>query len=137
MKHLSSGYASFNYEEAGEREASLVKVEIVVNNESCDPLSFISHTDKAVASGRKLALKLKDVLQKQNFEIVIQAKIGGKVRKTAKYNEIKRTHVITINLLKVDSAAMVLVYSSLLLFAFTDNIEHNGPYCSTYNSLHL
>ena len=79
VKHSSSGYASLNYEEAGYKKADLVKVEIVVNNESCDALSFIGHSSKAIVSGRKLAIKLKEVLQRQQFEIIIQAKIGAKV----------------------------------------------------------
>lgn len=79
VKHNSAGYASFNYEEAGYTEADLVKVEIVVNGDPCDPLSFVCHTDKAVASGRRLALKLKEVLSRQLFEIIIQARINLKV----------------------------------------------------------
>ena len=76
VKHHSSGYASFNYDDAGYRPANLVKVEILVNGEACEPLSFISHVDKAEAAGRKMAIKLKDVLSRQLFEIVIQAKVG-------------------------------------------------------------
>ena len=79
VKHNSSGYASFNYEEAGYLQADLVKVEIVVNGEVCEPLSFIVHSDKAVENGRKTAQKLKDVLARQQFEIIVQARIGLKV----------------------------------------------------------
>lgn len=56
-----------------------MRVEMCVNGEPCDPLSFVSHTSKAETAGRKLALKLKEVLSRQQFEIVLQAKIGGKV----------------------------------------------------------
>lgn len=79
VKNGSSGYASFNYEEAGYRAADLVKVEIAVNNESCDPLSFVCHSSKATAAGRKIATKLKDVIARQQFEIILQAKVGGKI----------------------------------------------------------
>ena len=79
VKHHSSGYASFNYEEAGFRDSNLVKVEIAVNGETCDALSFICHTSKAVDSGRKLAIRLKGVLSRQQFEIALQVKIGAKV----------------------------------------------------------
>jgi GTP-binding protein LepA len=79
VKNGSSGYASFNYEEAGYRPADLVKVEIAVNNDICDPLSFVSHASKAAAAGRKIAAKLKDVIARQQFEIVLQAKVGNKV----------------------------------------------------------
>jgi GTP-binding protein LepA len=79
VKHGSAGYASFNYEEAEYAAADLVKVEIAVNGEPCDPLSFVCHRDKAEASGRRLALKLKDVVARQQFEIILQARIGAKV----------------------------------------------------------
>jgi GTP-binding protein LepA len=79
IKHNSSGYASFNYEDAGNTIADLVMCEIAVNGEACDALSFISHTTKATINGRKLAIKLKDILDRQQFEIVIQARIGLKV----------------------------------------------------------
>ena len=79
VKNGSSGYASFNYEEAGYREADLVKVEIAVNNEVCDPLSFVCHSSKAAPSGRKIAAKLKEVLARQQFEIILQARVGAKV----------------------------------------------------------
>jgi GTP-binding protein LepA len=81
VKHCSAGYASFNYEEDGFSAENLVKVEIAVNGEPCDPLSFVCHSEKAQASGRRLANKLKEVLSRQQFEIVIQAKIGSKVTK--------------------------------------------------------
>lgn len=79
VKHLSSGYASFNYEDAGHQEADLIKVEIAVNGEACAPLSFIVHSDKAVSAGRKMANKLKEVLSRQQFEIVLQARVGSKI----------------------------------------------------------
>jgi GTP-binding protein LepA len=79
VKHSSSGYATFNYEEGGYRASDLIKVEIAVNGEPCDPLSFVTHTDKATTHGRKLIAKLKEVLDRQQFEIVLQARIGSKV----------------------------------------------------------
>ncbi len=79
VKNASAGYASFNYEESGYKEANLVKVEIAVNNEVCDPLSFVCHSSQAASKGRAAAAKLKEVLSRQNFEIVLQAKIGAKV----------------------------------------------------------
>lgn len=79
IKHSSAGYASFNYETAGYQAADLVKVEIAVNGEACEPLSFVAHRAKAVDAGRKMAIKLKEVLTRQQFEIVIQARVGSKV----------------------------------------------------------
>jgi elongation factor 4 len=79
VKNASSGYASFNYEEAGYIQSDLCKVEIAVNGDPCDPLSFVCHTENAQTAGRKMASKLKDVIQRQNFEIILQAKVGGKI----------------------------------------------------------
>jgi GTP-binding protein LepA len=55
------------------------KVEIAINGDVCDPLSFVAHADKAANSGKKMALKLREVLSRQQFEIILQAKIGAKV----------------------------------------------------------
>ena len=55
VKNLSSGYASFNYEDIGFQAADLVKVEIAINGEACDPLSIITHSSKAAAQGRAIA----------------------------------------------------------------------------------
>ena len=58
---------------------NFIKVEISVNGEVCDPLSFVSHSSKAVSAGRNMTVKLKEVLSRQQFEIILQAKIGQKV----------------------------------------------------------
>lgn len=79
VKNSSSGYASFDYEEAGYSKASLVKVDIVVNGEVCEPLSFVCHQDNAQDVGRKMAIKLKEVIERQQFEIIIQARVNTKV----------------------------------------------------------
>jgi GTP-binding protein LepA len=95
VKHCSAGYASFNYEEAGFKEANLVKVEIAVNGEECDPLSFVCHKEKAASSGRKMAQKLKEVLSRQQFEIVIQARVGTKIlarERIAPYRKVRIDH---------------------------------------------
>ena len=78
ISNQSSGYASFNYEPIEHRLADLVKVEITINGDSCDPLSFISHSSKAISSGRNMAIKLKEVISRQQFEINIQARINKK-----------------------------------------------------------
>jgi GTP-binding protein LepA len=80
ISNLSSGYASFDYQDHGVKKSDLIKVEIAINGDTCDPLSFISDATKAVASGRVLVLKLKEVITRQQFEINIQAKINSKVR---------------------------------------------------------
>ena len=79
IMHKCSGYASFNYEPCGYQKSDLVKVEIAVNGIPCDPLSIITHSTKAEAQGRKLLVRLKDNLDRQLFEIVLQAKIGAKI----------------------------------------------------------
>ena len=86
LKSRSKGYASLDYEINGYKKSALVTMEIPLNGEVCDALSLIIHRDKAYARGRAIAEKLKDVIPRQQFEIPIQAAIGGKViaRETVK-----------------------------------------------------
>lgn len=86
LKSRTKGYASFDYEMLGYRESDLVKLDILLNADIVDALSFIVHADKAYARGRRIAEKLKDAIPRQMFEIPIQACIGGKIiaRETVK-----------------------------------------------------
>ncbi len=86
LKSRTKGYASLDYELKGYKESSLVKLDIKMNNEVVDALSFIIHTEKAYTRGRRMAEKLKDTIPRQMFEIPIQACIGNKIiaRETVK-----------------------------------------------------
>ena len=79
MKSYSKGYASFEYDYIGLRESDLVKVDIMLNGEKIDALAMIVHRDSAYNKSRELTEKLKEVIPRQNFEIPVQAAIGGKI----------------------------------------------------------
>ena len=79
IKSISSGYASFDYEIIGYREGNLVKMGILVNTEPVDALSMIIYKDFAQSQGRLVCEKLKEIIPKHNFQIPIQAAIGGKI----------------------------------------------------------
>jgi GTP-binding protein LepA len=79
LKSTTSGYASMSYEMLEYRAENLVKVDILLNTKPVDTLSVIVHRSEAAKMGQKIASKLKELLPRQNFKIVIQAAIGGKV----------------------------------------------------------
>ena len=79
LKSISKGYASFDYHVMGYRPAKLVKLDILLNGDPADALSSLIHEDHAYDFGRKICLKLKDLIPRQQFDIAIQAAIGAKI----------------------------------------------------------
>ena len=79
LKSISKGYASFDYHVMGYRPAKLVKLDILLNGDPADALSSLIHEDHAYDFGRKICLKLKDLIPRQQFDIAIQAAIGSKI----------------------------------------------------------
>ena len=79
LKSISKGYASFDYHLMGYRPAKLVKLDILLNGDPADALSSLIHEDHAYEFGRKICLKLKDLIPRQQFDVAIQAAIGAKI----------------------------------------------------------
>ncbi len=79
LKSISKGYASFDYHISGYRPAKLIKMDILLNGESVDALSALIHQDNAYGLGRRICVKLKDLIPRQQFDIAVQAAIGAKI----------------------------------------------------------
>ena len=86
LKSLSKGYASLDYEFKGYAGADLVKLDVLLNNEKVDALSLICHRDNSFYKGRDLTQKLQKIIDRQQFDVAIQASIGAKIiaRETVK-----------------------------------------------------
>ncbi|MFA5157595.1 MAG: translation elongation factor 4 [Patescibacteria group bacterium] len=90
LKTVSSGYASMNYEILDWREAKLSKIDILIAEEKVDALSFISFTPKAGAEARRIVERLKELIPRQNFEVKIQAAIGGSIIASERISALRK-----------------------------------------------
>ncbi|MBU0758975.1 MAG: elongation factor 4, partial [Candidatus Omnitrophica bacterium] len=79
IKSMTKGYGSLDYEVIGYRAENLVKLDILINGQPCEALSSIVHESKAEYKGRALAVKLKELIPRQLFEVIIQAAVGSKI----------------------------------------------------------
>ena len=79
LKSISRGYASFDYHRIGYRQSDLIRLEIMLNSEPIDALSALVHRSNAYDLGKKICVKLKELIPRQQFEIPIQAAIGAKI----------------------------------------------------------
>lgn len=76
---MTAGYASLDWSPAAYEIADIVRVDILLNSKPVDALSFVAHREKATSEGRRVASKLKSVISRQQFEVIVQAAIGAKV----------------------------------------------------------
>jgi GTP-binding protein LepA len=86
LKSRTRGYASLDYEPAGHRPSNLAKVDVLLNNQPVDAFSAIVHRDKAYEYGRRMTVKLRELIPRQLFDVPIQASVGGRIiaRETVK-----------------------------------------------------
>ena len=90
MKSVSKGYASFDYEHIGFRKSNLVRLDILINQEAVDALSFVVHKDKALFRGKKMVEKLRKIIPRQQFEVPIQAQINNRIVNRATVRALRK-----------------------------------------------
>lgn len=96
LKALSQGYATLDYTEIGFRSSNIVKMDIQLNGEKCDALSVLVHRNSAYTAGKKIVSKLKELIDRQLFEIAIQASVGTKVIAAEKLKAYRKNVTVRI-----------------------------------------
>lgn len=96
MKSGTKGYASLDYELSGYRQSNLAKMDIVLNGEQVDALSFIVHRDRAYNRGRIVCEKLRKLIPRQMFEVPIQASVGTKVVARETVKAMRKTYLPSV-----------------------------------------
>ena len=120
LKSRTQGYASLDYELIGYKESDLVKLDLLLNGESIDALSFIAHRQKIHQRARQLAEKMKTLIPKQMFEVAIQAAIGNRIIARETVSALKKNVTATEKEFRRFCHEKIAMYKNPKYFEFRD-----------------